>query len=148
MHRHLFVCMPLPFETGRQRIHFALRSVVPTRCTPVCFDKAVRNTQFVCGDRFKRTVGTPVPTRCSLCLFNKTVKNTHVCLWYFDSSSTASRSPCLAAARSRLGSNTPPARYSLPRRHFVTHRGRLISHVCLIKPFDFSRFFSFEPFGA
>ena len=35
------------------------------------------------------------------------------------------RSPCLATARSRSGSNTPPACYSLPSRRFATRWGRL-----------------------
>ena len=41
------------------------------------------------------------------------------------SSSTTPWSPCLAAARSRSGSNTPPACYSLPSRRFATRWGRL-----------------------
>ena len=34
------------------------------------------------------------------------------------------RSPCLAAARSRSGSNVPPARHSTPSRRFATRWGR------------------------
>ena len=35
------------------------------------------------------------------------------------------RSPCLAAARSRSGSDSPPDCHSLPERRFATRRRRL-----------------------
>ena len=37
------------------------------------------------------------------------------------------RSPCLAAARSRSGSDSPPDCHSLPERRFATRRRRLSS---------------------
>ena len=42
-----------------------------------------------------------------------------------DTSSVSLRlPPCLAAARSPLGSNSPPDCYSIPRGRFATHWGR------------------------
>ena len=43
----------------------------------------------------------------------------------FDTSSVSYADSCLAAARSRRGSDVPPARHSLPRRRFATSRRSL-----------------------